>query len=87
MPVAALVLGIIGLLCAFLPGFGTAITFISCLLAIIFGVIGRRGAVENKQPTGMATAGMVLGIVGMILGVGMYLACAACVAGTGAMLQ
>ncbi len=57
--VAALVLGILGLLAG----------FILAVLAIIFGAIARGDTA--KDPTlggrGMATAGLVLGIIGLLL--------------------
>lgn len=59
MSVAALVLGIIGLV-TFIP--------VLSILAIVFGGIGlgraNRGEATNK---GMATAGLVLGIVGILI--------------------
>jgi cadmium resistance protein CadD (predicted permease) len=55
---ASLVLGIIGLLCIFAPYFGLPIA----ILAVIFA------NKQNKiEPTGQATAGNVLGIIGIIL--------------------
>jgi SNF family Na+-dependent transporter len=62
--VASLVLGIIGLVFSIMPwtfwlGFPLAI------LALILGAIGRRSAATNNLPRGKATAGLVLGIVGL----------------------
>jgi hypothetical protein len=55
MAVAALVLGI-------LWGYG-----IGSVLAIIFGAIGRKQAAERGQGgRGLATAGLVLGIIGVV---------------------
>jgi heme/copper-type cytochrome/quinol oxidase subunit 2 len=56
--VASLVLGIIGLLCILAPYFGLPIA----ILAVIFA------NKQNKiEPTGQATAGNVLGIIGIII--------------------
>jgi len=61
MGVAALVLGILGVIPLVFP-------IIMSILAIIFGGIGRsratRGEATNK---GVATAGLVLGIIGTLL--------------------
>lgn len=53
--IAALVIGIISLL--FNP------LFIGSILAIVFGVIGRKRATQR----GMATAGIVLGVVSAVI--------------------
>lgn len=62
MGIAALVLGIIGVL--------GCCTFIFSILAIIFGWLGMKrandGLATNK---GMAMAGMILGIVGVVFSV------------------
>lgn len=74
MGVAALVLGIIGTLFALIPGlFWVAIPL--ALIGLILGVVGRKAAAANNQPTGTATAGMVLGIIGLVIGVAMWVIC------------
>ena len=55
MEVAALVMGIIGLVCNFF-GTGTVVGPICSVLAIIFGVIGMK---KNTDKRGMAKAGMI----------------------------
>jgi hypothetical protein len=72
--VAALVLGIIGTLFALIPGlFWIAIPI--ALIGLILGVVGRKAAVSNNQPSGVATAGLVLGIIGLVIGVAMWVLC------------
>ena len=65
--VAALVLGVL----AVLTCFTVVIGFVLGLLAIVFGVIGRgrarRGEADNR---GVATAGLVLGAIGLVLSIG-----------------
>ena len=68
MSIAGLVCGIIGIvgfIFSWVPYLGI-ITFVLSLLGIIFGVKGRKLADPNN--TGLATAGMVLGIIGVSLG-------------------
>lgn len=60
MAVAALVCGILGLVGAWFP-IVQYFTFILSILAIIFGVKARK-----QEPGGMATAGFVLGIIGVV---------------------
>lgn len=73
MAVASLVLGICALVFPFI-GLG----WLSVLLGIvglILGVLGRK----NEEKRGMATAGMVMSIIAVGLGLIMWIACAACI--------
>lgn len=66
MSIAALVcgiLGIVGIVGSFIPGVG-CFTFVLAILGIIFGVKGSKIAKETGEGKGMATAGLVLGIIG-----------------------
>ncbi len=69
LSIAAIVCGILGIIGGFIPVVGY-FTFILAILGIIFGVIGRKKstAVYGK-PSGLATAGLVLGIIGTAFGV------------------
>jgi len=62
MGVASLVLGIVGLLIAIIPFLGSYAIPVTAL-ALILGFIGRRKATGK----GLATAGLVLGLVGSSL--------------------
>ena len=66
LPVIALVCGILGLVGSWIPVV-RYFTTILAILGIVFGVKGRKTAPEGK--TGMATAGMVLGIISLALSV------------------
>ena len=79
MGVASLVLGIIStVIGAFIPAFG----WIGAILGIV-GIVLAAIARKNGQK-GAATAGLVLCIIGTVLGLIFYIACAACVAGIAA---
>ena len=56
--IASLVLGIIGLFAWCVPLIGVPIT----IIGIVMGVKGRR-----RSPNGVATAGMILSIIGLVL--------------------
>lgn len=67
--VAALVLGIVGLIAWFCPLVGLTIGIVGIVLAVL---------ANNKRKTGMATAGLVLCIIGVVLSainmaIGIYL--------------
>jgi hypothetical protein len=62
MAIASLVLGLVGL---FTCGYTF---FIAPLLAVIFGVKGRRQIRETgQQGDGMALAGLILGVIGLVI--------------------
>ncbi len=78
MGVASLVLGIlavvIGLFSAGSLGWAGAIM---AIVGIILGVLGKK----NTEKNGIATAGLVLSIIGLILCLLLYIACVACIGG------
>ncbi|MCP9944420.1 DUF4190 domain-containing protein [Streptomyces somaliensis] len=64
--VASMVIGIISLVTCFLYGLGVVLG----ILALVFGVIGRKRAQRGEADNGaMATAGIVTGTIGIVLGV------------------
>jgi hypothetical protein len=65
MGTAALVLGILTILIAFIPCVGL-VSVIFGILAIIFGIIGYMKAKKGNASTSMPIAGMILGVVGTI---------------------
>jgi hypothetical protein len=84
MGVAALVLGIIALILAFFGGVGGIILGIA---AVILGVLGRRAAERDGLPTGSATAGLVTGVIGILLGGLVFAACLKCASGCAEMAR
>ncbi|MBE7063378.1 MAG: hypothetical protein IJN25_10275 [Clostridia bacterium] len=75
MAVASLVLGIVSLVFSL---FFSALGW-PALLCGVLGII--LGAIAKKKPgaSGMATAGLVLSIISVALGVICWIACAACI--------
>jgi hypothetical protein len=57
MEIAALVLGITGLMAWFIPLFGFPIT----IVGLILGVLG-----QKREKKGIALAGMILSIIGLV---------------------
>ena len=65
MSIAALICGILGIIGGILPvPFIGVITLILSILGIVFGVKGQKIAKETGEGKGLATAGLVLGIIG-----------------------
>lgn len=83
MSIAALICGILGIVGSFIPVV-CYVTLILSILGIIFGVKGQKIAKATGEGKGLATAGLVLGIVGTAFGaVGALCAvCALCAIGT-----
>lgn len=77
LSIAALVCGIVGIVGAFIPVVNY-VSWVLPILGIIFGVKARKICEPSER--GMATAGMVLGIVGTAVGV-LMVVCALCVVG------
>lgn len=80
MAVASLVLGICSLVFPFI-GLG----WLSCILGIIGTILGAL-ARKNSEKKGMATAGMVMSIISVALGLLMCLACATFLGGLASLI-
>lgn len=78
MGVASLVLGILAIIIGvFSSGLFGWLGAIMAIIGIILGAVGRK----NPDSKGIATGGLVCSIIGLILCLLLYLACAACVGG------
>ena len=75
--IAALVCGILGIVGSFIP-IVSYFTLVLAILGIVFGVKGRKMATPETK--GLATAGFVLGILGVCFAV-IGVICAICAVG------
>jgi hypothetical protein len=82
MAVAALVLGIIGTLFS-LNWLTVWVGGPMAIIALVLGILARKQLAAEGKPTGMATAGMVLGIVGTTVALLIFAVCASCAAAVG----
>jgi len=78
MAIAALICGVLGIIGSFIPII-QYFTFLLAILGIVFGIKGRRAALPGQA--GIATAGLVCGIVGTAFGL-VGVICAICVLAT-----
>ncbi|MBP5593857.1 hypothetical protein [Pseudobutyrivibrio sp.] len=76
MGVASLVLGIISIVIGLFSG--GVLGWLGAIIAIIGIVLGALGK-KNPESKGIATGGLVCSIIGLILCLLLYIACAACV--------
>lgn len=81
MGVTSLVLGIVALVCCFIPGAGI-VGIILGILGIILGALGKK----NPEKKGIATGGLVCSIIATAICGITYIACAACVGAIGSVL-
>lgn len=77
MALAALVCGILGIVGSAIPGV-RYFTFVLAVLGIVFGVKGKKVAMSTGQGKGLATAGLVLGIIGTVCGLAGVICAIAC---------
>jgi len=75
MAVAGLVLGILSIVGGSIPVANAFPMWLFGIIGIVISAIARK-----KQPSGMATAGLVLSIIGTIFSFITFIACAACLA-------
>ena len=89
LSIAALVLGITGVALCWISGLNILILALS-ILGIVFGTLGRKKSIlAHGKASGMATAGLVLGIIGTAfsaVGVIACVACSSCASGCAALL-
>lgn len=79
MSIAALVCGILGIVGSFIPVVAY-FTLVLAILGIVFGAKGLKVAKETGEGKGLATAGLVLGIIGTAFGA-IGILCIICAAG------
>ncbi|QGU95017.1 DUF4190 domain-containing protein [Clostridium bovifaecis] len=79
LSIASMILGIIGLVFTFVPGLNF-LGILCGILAIIFGIIGKNKIANSNgelSGTGMAKAGLILGVIIVALFVLTLIACGA----------
>lgn len=79
MSIAALVCGILGIVGYFTPVVQN-FNFVLAILGIVFGAKAMKTAKENQESTGMAVAGLVLGIIGTVISA-LSILCVVCALG------
>ena len=85
--IAGLVLGIVGIVFGVLNGWFSIIGLPVAIVGLVLAVIGGKKLRQNEQPTGMATAALVLGIIAVIFTAITFFTCGLCIicaAGLGA---
>lgn len=73
MAIAGLVLGIVGIVFTFIPGV-SIVGLIAAIVGLILSILARKRDPERR---GMATAGLVLSIIAIVIWVIVLIACGA----------
>lgn len=71
--IASMVLGIIACVCVFF-GYGAILGIVLGIVGLVMGINARK-----EQPSGMATAGIVLSVIAIAICAVGFVACVACV--------
>lgn len=74
MAVASLVLGILSLVFMWIP-YINILAIILAIVGIVLGALGMKQLKAAGKPSGMATAGMVMSIIGLAISVIYVIAC------------
>lgn len=81
MAVASLVLGIVALV---ISVFFAGLNWLGIIIGIIGIILGALGK-KDEEKKGLATAGLVMSIIAVALGLIFWIACAACVGAIGSL--
>ena len=87
--IAGMVLGIIGIVLGFLGTFFSIVALPVSVVGLVLSVMGRNQLKAAGEPAGIGTAGLVLGIIAVVLsGIFFFTCgiCTICVAGTAGLL-
>ena len=77
--IAGFVLGIVGIVCGILSGYLSLIGLPVAIVGLILSVQGGKKLRAAGQPAGMATAGLVLGIIAVVFTAIAFFTCGICI--------
>lgn len=76
--IAGLVLGIVGIVFALLGTWFSVVSLPVSIVGLVMSVLGGKSLKEANQPAGMATAGLVLGIIAVVFSAVAFFTCGIC---------
>ena len=77
--IAGLVLGIVSLIICWIPVWGAIPALPMAIVGLVLSVLGGKKAKAAGQKSGLATAGLVIGIIATVLSAITFLSCGLCV--------
>ncbi len=79
LSIAGFVLGIVALVLGFLSGWFSIIALPIAIVGLVLSVVGGKKAQANGEKNGFATAGLVIGIIAVVLSAILFFSCGLCV--------
>ena len=76
--IAGLTLGIVGIVLGFLGGWASVASLPVAIVGLVLSVIGGKELKAAGQPSGIATGGLVVGIVAVVLTAIFFFTCGLC---------
>lgn len=77
--VAGLVLGIVGIIFGILSGYFSIIGLPIAIIGLVLSVVGGKKLRANGLPAGIATAGLVVGIIAVVFTAIAFFTCGICI--------
>lgn len=77
--IAGMVLGIVGIVFSLLGTYFAIAGLPIAIVGLVLSIVGGKKLRENNQPTGIATAGLVLGIIAVVFTAIAFFTCGLCV--------
>lgn len=77
--IAGMILGIVGIVCGVLSGWLSLIGLPVAVVGLCLSVSGGKQLKEANQPAGVATAGLVLGIIAVVFTAIAFFTCGVCI--------
>ncbi len=78
LSISGFVLSLVGLVLSFLSGVFSIISLPTSIVGLVLSVIGGKKLKNNGMQGGMATAGLVIGIIAVVLSSILFFTCGLC---------
>lgn len=77
--IAGFVLSIVGLVLGFMSGVFSIIALPTAIVGLVLAIVGGKKLKANAQKSGIATAGLVIGIIAVVISAITFFTCGICV--------
>jgi len=77
--IAGMILGIVGIVFGFLSGIFSLLGLPVSIVGLVLSVLGGKQLKQAGQPAGIATAGLVLGIIAVVFSAIAFFTCGLCI--------
>ncbi len=79
LAIAGFVCGIVALVLSVLTGFFSIVALPLAIVGLVLSVVGGKKLKANEQKSGLATAGLVVGIISVCISAILFFTCGICV--------